>query len=94
MPQRPIDANALKARLNELNWTAEKGFALRYVLDNIIDELPTAESEQIKKGKWIYVPDKHQYYCSCCRHWSYDCKLFDFCQDCGADMRGSIRDET
>lgn len=38
------------------------------------------------KGRWI--PARGTYYCSCCRHYAYDSQRFDFCQDCGAEMKG------
>ena len=54
--------------------------------------VPSAEPEQ-KKGKWI--GNKYMYYCcSECGHeayWDAGCtcqRLFDFCPNCGADMRG------
>ena len=59
---------------------------------DLIDLAPTIHGivafVERPKGEWVYVPTKHQYYCSVCHHWSYDCKLFDFCQDCGAEMKG------
>lgn len=37
------------------------------------------------KGQWIKA--NGTYYCSHCKHYAYESQRFDFCQDCGADMR-------
>lgn len=37
-------------------------------------------------GWWI--PARGTYYCSFCKHFAYESQRFNFCQDCGADMRG------
>lgn len=42
--------------------------------------------EEKPHGKWIRA--NGTYYCSCCKHYAYESQKFDFCQDCGADMRG------
>ena len=64
---------------------------LRSVRD-MIEELPSAQPER-KTGKWIL--DDEYIDCSACRHekWSrvpYESlvKRFNFCPNCGADMRG------
>lgn len=44
------------------------------------------EEEERPQGKWIGA--NGTYYCSQCKHYAFDRQRFDFCQDCGADMRG------
>lgn len=52
--------------------------------------LPSAQQER-KKGKWInrslniLYPEYERYTCSVCGKHSYN---YDFCPNCGADMRG------
>jgi len=56
----------------------------------LIDEQPTIEPERMK-GKWInrslniVYPEWERYTCSVCGKHSYN---YDFCPNCGADMRG------
>ena len=52
----------------------------------IIAELPSA---QPKKGRWVlhtYMP--HVAYCTICERNSPYNRRWDFCPNCGADMRG------
>ena len=63
-----------------------------YVI-KIIETLPSAEPE-VKHGKWIYDTKRvmrdgwinSQYHCSECGE--QDFTLYNFCPNCGADMRG------
>lgn len=51
-----------------------------------VNLMPTIEER--KKGKWLlhtYMP--HNKYCSCCEKDSPYGKLWNFCPNCGADMR-------
>jgi hypothetical protein len=50
-----------------------------------IEELKK-RSENRPKGRWIRT--NGTYYCSNCKHYAYESQRFNFCQDCGADMRG------
>lgn len=58
-----------------------------------IGMLPSAEPER-KTGRWIKVNGKTAINCSACYHcsWSlsfeYTVKRFNYCPNCGADMRG------
>ena len=53
-----------------------------------IESLPSAQPER-KKGKWIvsHIPDSMLWECNQC---GFDCGAhsFNFCPNCGADMRG------
>ena len=90
---RLIDANALSAYLKETNWGAE--------LLNIIDNAPTVEAytkEQVKelielnKGEWINTsPYDDKGECSLCCYLSK--KYYNFCPNCGSDMRGRRSDD-
>ena len=51
-------------------------------------ELPSAQSER-KRGKWIkesLVTTNYLYKCSACK--KYSRAMYDFCPNCGSDMRG------
>lgn len=113
---RLIDANALKKKIDEVQYTQE--FCIEHRIDYsismqmlgmIIDNAPTVEQEVYMtakdynlflegykqgnkdfarpQGKWISA--NGTYYCSRCKHYAYERQKFDFCQDCGADMRGN-----
>ena len=59
-------------------------------LQSIIEELPPAQPERMR-GKWInrslntLYPEWERYTCSVCGKHS---NSYDFCPNCGADMRG------
>lgn len=63
-----------------------------------IKEFPAADVQPVKRGKWIAENRDNRgyadcYTCSHCKSYVYtytlmkDCE-FDFCPNCGADMRG------
>jgi len=61
------------------------------ILLNSLDKVPSAEPR--KKGKWIDKSDDIDgawNYCSVCGEQAID--LYDFCPNCGADMRGEQDD--
>lgn len=57
-----------------------------------IDKIPTADVRENAKGKWIQ--DKHEmagygyFDCSVCGADFYEIDGFNFCPNCGAQMRG------
>ena len=90
---RLIDADALKDRLQSLaydDWNqgvcTSWADAYRECAD-MVDEQPTIEPER-KKGEWISndIDPEAWNFCSVCGEQAID--LFDFCPNCGADMRG------
>ena len=72
-----------------------KGLARQDWID-FIQTIPTADVRPNIKGKWIYKNDLKQFFCSECGFPSltyddvyiYSMDLPNFCEDCGADMRG------
>ena len=96
---RLIDADALDKILADAEIEARHN--KRYVLQGAINtirgnvaKMPTIEEQ--KKGKWIFKNDLKQFFCSECGVPSltyddvylYSMNLPNFCEDCGADMRG------
>ena len=58
---------------------------------DLIDEMPTADVQPVKKGKWLHLNSDSFIFCSECKHeayWDtdYGQQLFDFCPYCGARM--------
>lgn len=69
----------------------EVGRADKAILDEI-DKVPTADVVEVKRGKWK-VDETHDYepYCSLCGHEPIAGEKYNYCPDCGADMRGDKR---
>lgn len=83
---RPIDADALY--IDYLYPTTTTGTTCHaYVSQIQINSAPTIEPQRMR-GRWV---DKNNMegawnYCSICGEQAID--LYDFCPNCGADMRG------
>lgn len=80
-----IHLNAFKEKLcNQYRWNEAKEY------EELIDRLMNLQPER-KKGKWINrslnicYPEWERYTCSECGKHSY---IYDYCPNCGADMRG------
>ena len=60
-------------------------------VEDIIDDLPTADVQPVKRGRWFHINDEGIVYCSECNneaYWDtdYGQQLFDYCPYCGAKM--------
>ena len=83
---RYIDADKLQEEFKELHGGKRS---------LLIDTQPTADVRENVKGKWLQ--DKHDeagygyFDCSVCGADFYD--VYDFCPNCGADMRADMRGE-
>ena len=67
-------------------------------VDNDLCFIPTADVQPIRRGRWIAENQDNRRYadcytCSNCQNYTYtytlmrDCE-YDYCPNCGADMRG------
>lgn len=91
---RYIDADRLRKDILGLP-NCYNGFSDTYdkalIIDRI-DEQPTADVRENVRGEWIQ--DKHEmagygyFDCSVCGADFYEIDGFNFCSNCGADMRG------
>lgn len=57
----------------------------------IIDDTPTADVQEVKHGEWITQNLKYNHMCSICEHsafYSIDGVLCNYCPNCGAKMDG------
>lgn len=92
---RLIDADALSDWMKDYGQkciNGERKISLMYVWKHIQD-MQTIEER--KTGRWIYEEDGIIHgHCSCCGfHAIYqetDVFGYDFCPNCGADLRGNI----
>ena len=97
---RYIDAEMFAKRINASpafkNMAFEGELLQRVVLD-LLDNAPTADVQEVKRGKWIYNTDDFtpKMRCSVCGYnkpmVAGECieqEPNDFCNKCGADMRG------
>ena len=63
-------------------------------IENILNEIKTADVVERKRGEWNFEESPDGYYhseCSECGHWFYEdafLKPYNYCPNCGADMRG------
>lgn len=65
--------------------------------NKIIDRVkaaPTIEADHVKHGRWIEGEDEYGLLLTCSVYgeefvsWEADCARTNYCQNCGADMRG------
>ena len=83
---------ACRSVADNINSPTDQQIGAEYCLD-LIKEIPSAEPER-KHGKWIYDTERvmrdgrinSQYHCSECGEQEFT--LYNFCPNCGADMRG------
>lgn len=57
----------------------------------IIEDMPAADVQPVKRGRWFHLTDESIVYCSECNseaYWDtdYGQQLFDYCPYCGAKM--------
>lgn len=86
---RYIDADALKAEMSK-DCPDDRMVQLFVMIFNAcVDNAPTADVRENKKGKWIYQGKnkKAEWKCSECGD-CFDIAGYNFCPNCGADMRG------
>lgn len=73
-----------QSRLNELNEFKSE-----------VRDAPTVEAKEVVHGKWVRTKFASEYICSNCQALTYaeltrtGYKNFNFCPNCGADMRTS-----
>lgn len=82
---RAIDADALLEYLQIL--PIDLGYREVEEIEEYVKGMPTIEER--KKGKWIthfYAFGEDRYECDQCRNTALH--LYDFCPNCGSDMRG------
>ena len=83
------DLISRKDVLHELDW-CDYGLKdwQRLKLKTMVRDIPSAQTER-KKGKWIHECLEASYLrCSVCGYRDYTEEHNNFCQNCGADMRG------
>ena len=73
----------------------EKGMqdTIDCLVPQVIADVPSADVQPVKRGKWHHINNEGFIYCSECHkeaYWDtdYGQQLFDYCPYCGADMRG------
>lgn len=86
---RYIDAeDAIKLAKEEIDSGTPNDIAWK------LEALPPADVVERKRGEWYFEESPYGYYhseCSECGHWFYEdafLKPYNYCPNCGADMRG------
>ena len=96
--RRLIDADAIVYDFGEI----DDGLCKRtefYATDEAIAQQPTIDAVPVKRGMWIKA-DSQQYFrkhypcftCSACGYRKDSQKKWNYCPNCGADMRGESDD--
>ena len=57
----------------------------------IISEQPTADVREVVHGEWIDKGEDYMIRWTCSNCGRRDTHIYDFCPDCGADMRGGTK---
>ena len=90
---RLIDADTLKNVVQWLNDCSTLGILA------VIDELPTVDAVERKRGRWVRITDEvfaDRFECSECGKLppieNFEWWLSDYCPNCGADMRGEANE--
>lgn len=62
---------------------------IKGVIYSFLHDAPTADVVESKRGEWK-VDETHDYepYCSLCGHEPIAGEKYNYCPDCGAEMRG------
>ena len=94
MSKRYIDANKLRKNVEDLH-DCYNGFSDTYdkaCIIGLIDEQPTADVVERKKGKWLYLDGLDAFECSVCGRQMVR-NIFCYCPWCGSDMRKETEDD-
>ena len=97
LEQEPCeDAVSRQAVLNEVRAIATWHSGDAFNEDRVIRHMKMLPSVNLTRahGEWILINplqenDGGAYVCSKCHHGDYGCETYNFCFNCGADMRGA-----
>lgn len=56
------------------------------LLEKAIDNIPAADVEPVRHGRWLINPDGYYPYCSECKQEPARCIMTNYCPNCGAKM--------
>lgn len=87
---RYIDAEILKKAMSHYG---SEDVIYRDEIEMYIDDTPTADVVERKRGEWIKDEESifaHRYRCSVCAFYRIGAPT-KYCEDCGADMRKEMR---
>lgn len=83
--KRLIDADALSVRVMDTSYWDNQD---EDVIWNLVQDAPTVDAVEVVHGRWIdAIEFCGDYICSNCES-LYGTNKFNYCPNCGADMRG------
>ena len=88
--KRLIDANALMDTLKKRTSTAYPNELWGLLLSqDFVENAPTVDAVEVVHGRW-FAHHSHSYECTCChaKYITMRAKDWNYCPNCGADMRG------
>lgn len=95
---RLIDAEKELKELKKMKVDGESSIIAVNFAILILEQAPSIDIEP-KQGEWIKVDDQYQLAtCSNCKkvtmfeRWGHSVRGYDFCPNCGADMRKGVSD--
>ena len=69
-----------------IDYTIDEDSYYDFAYKNEIDNIPTADIEEVKHGEWIKPYSLLRPYCSVCKAICKDDEYTKFCHECGAKM--------
>ena len=63
-------------------------FESREDIQEFLDNIPTADVEEVRHGEWKINPDGYYPYCSECRYEPEYGNMTKYCPECGAKIEG------
>ena len=92
---RPIDADRALEIVRDQGIAHPNAYHLTNYATLILREAPTIDVAPMRHGRWVSVPHKLARVCSVCnrdepyKFADIGADVYDYCPNCGADMRGS-----
>ena len=90
--RRLIDANELIDAVYAFEHDHEENTLDAYYVQNIINEQPTVDAVERKRGEWVQLYD-NVWYCTNCENTEQFAENIestsDWCPNCGASMKGA-----
>ena len=99
---RLIDADALKEKISYRQWDvdddlprdeASTRISECYVIDHMVDDMPTVDAVPVRHGKWIDITESHIGTCSLCGDRWGSVDMMNYCPSCGARMDAERKEE-
>lgn len=94
---RYIDVGKVLLELQKFSLDTSNSYGVGYsdcltAVEDVLNEAPTADVTKVRHAKWEINSDGYYPYCSNCMTEPKNGVMSKHCPECGADMRGEIKD--